>query len=111
GGIERQIVIDELPEVRVERGNAALLVILSVLGRVRRPLHRFRQLRENGLVIWIRRSKRRRGTSPKHSPEPSLENRRSRGSNEPADRYGMLHNIPPIHTPTGCVGVLYSQNV
>ena len=77
GGVERQIVVDELPEVGVQRGNPALLAIGSVLGHVLVGDHRRAELRQRRLGLRVIGSEIRGWQGAEHAPEPPVEELRA----------------------------------
>ncbi len=86
GGIERQVVVDELAEVRVERRHAALFIVLAVFRRIERGGHRLAERQQVLLVLCISRAERGGGQRPEHSPKSALEQRRATGGQQSAWR-------------------------
>ena len=78
-GIEGDVVIDELAEIRVERGNSALLGVGAVFGRIEIADHVVGERREICDVVGLVRAEFRRRQIAEHAAEAALRQRRTGG--------------------------------
>src|SRR5216110_1546462 len=82
-------LVDELAEVCVEGGDAALLVILAVLRWIEVRRHRAPEAREILDVLVVGGAELRHGQRPEHPAEVALEERRPLGRHQSTWRHSM----------------------
>jgi hypothetical protein len=78
-GIEGDVVIDELAEIGVERGNTALLSVGAVLGRIEIADHVVGECREVCDVVGVIGAEFRRRQIAEHAAKAALRQRRTGG--------------------------------
>src|SRR5712672_1169677 len=86
GGVKGYIVVDELSEIGIQRGDSAFFVVLAIFRGIEAGGHRLPQLCEIGDIFDVGGSEFCGRKGPKHSSESALKQGRVLGRHQSAER-------------------------